>query len=321
MEVCRALALRRVAVFVPLLLSIGTESGAVHADSGTEATRPTTWLPGPARAISRATSASRDTVALEYAYGPRAQASIGAESGLLESRAPDAIWRLGLYAMVGLESAIKRRLFPPSELWRGLVGVSLALELPLVARGYFPPGSTFELGLVVGHESDHFTVPQTQPPPAARGIRYGGGGNFIAADAAVRLHAGPEVTITVRLQDRVYVSSFGLLQSRSASDSIARDLHDGLVNAPGTDVVVRWRATTTAQPQLAVFAEHLFSHRFVGHPSAPDGNFVRAIGGVVFPGAAGELEPFVSVDAGNGKGWLIDQSELRASAGVRYAAF
>ena len=82
------------------------------------------WLPGPARAIPRSTSASRDTPVFELAYGPRAQGSIGAEPGLLELRGPGAALRFGMYAMIALENGTGRAVFPPAQLWRGLVGAS-----------------------------------------------------------------------------------------------------------------------------------------------------------------------------------------------------
>src|SRR5262249_26339970 len=116
-----------------------------------------TWLPGPARAIARTTSASRDAAVLEYADGPRAQASLGAEPGLLEVVDGPAAWRLGIYAMACLENGTNPRAFPPSELWRGLVGASFALELPRLARHWLAPFADLELAVVVGHESDHAT--------------------------------------------------------------------------------------------------------------------------------------------------------------------
>ena len=88
-------------------------------------------------------------------------------------------------------------------------------------------------------------------------------------------------------------------------------------DAPGADLIVRWRASRGVQPQLAVFAEHLFAR----DPGVEDGAFFRAMLGVVLPGKVGELEPFGSFDAGNGKGLLIDRREVRISCGLRYAPF
>ena len=278
------------------------------------------WLPGAARGIPRTSSASRDTPVLEYAYGPRAQASIGVEPGVFEVRRTSTVFRFGLYGLVGLENATSDRFFPPGELWRGLVGVSFALELPRLARDWLVPGSSLEVGLVVGHESDHATVASssTLAPPGPLAIPFGGGGDYLAPDIAVRLPAGRAVTITLRLEDRIYFNELPLLVgARTASDVVADDLHEGLVNAPGADLVVRWRAVPWAEPQLAVFAEHLFPHdAFV-----PDGQFLRAMAGVVLPGRVGELEPFASFDGGNGKGLLVQERELRFSVGLRYAPF
>lgn len=290
---------------------------AARADDGRTGA---TLLPGPARGIPRTTSASRDAPVLEYAFGPRAQASVGVEPGLAELRQRSATLRAGMYAMIGVENATSERAFPPGELWRGLVGASVSLELPRLARAWLVRGADLEVSLVVGHESDHATSASSSSlaAPGPWAIPFGGGGNFIAPDVAVVLPAGRAFVVTLRLQDRIYFNQLPLLAgSRVASDVVADGLHEGLLNAPGADLVVRWRAAPWAMPQVAVFGEHLFAHdAFV-----PDGQFLRAVAGVALPGRTGELEPFVSFDGGNGKGLLVQERELRLSVGVRYAIF
>ncbi len=281
------------------------------------ASADSTWLPGPARAIPRTTSASRDTPLLEYAYGPQAQASIGAEPGLVAVRGHDVTGRVALYAMVALENANDQVVFPPSKLWRGLVGLSFSLELPRAARAWLGPGSDLELTALLGHESDHSSSLGGLDAPSPTVIPNGGGGNFVSLDAAAGLRAGP-FAFTVRLQNRAYFNALlSIVGARSDSDTVASLLHEGLVDAAGADLVVRWRATVGAQPQLGVFAEHLFAR----DRGVADGAFFRAMLGVVFPGRVGELEPFGSFDAGNGKGLLVDRRETRLSVGVRYAPF
>jgi hypothetical protein len=279
-----------------------------------------TWLPGADRALPRSTSASRDAPVLEYAYGPRAQASIGAEPGLLEVRRPASTLRIGFFALVGLEDSMSRRVFPPGELWRGLVGASVALELPSLARAWLVAGGDLEIGLLVGLERDKASAASSPSlsPPGPLAIPFGGGGAYLAPDVAVRLPVGRAVTITMRLQDRVYFNELPLLVgARVASDAVADGLREGLLNAPGADLIVRWRVAAWALPELSIFGEHLFAHdAFV-----PDGQFLRVLAGVVLPGRVGELEPFVSFDGGNGKGLLIQERALRLSAGVRYALF
>jgi hypothetical protein len=276
-----------------------------------------TWLPGPARAIPRTTSASRDTPAFEYAYGPQAQASIGAEPGLVAATGPSVGGRFGLYAMVGLENANDYVVFPPSKLWRGLVGFSGAFDFPRLARAWLGAGADLEITAVLGHESDHSSSTGGLDPQAPTTIPGGGGGNFLSVDVAASLPAGP-LLFTVRLEDRVYFNAFaGIAGARSASDSVASVFHEGLVDAAGADLIVRWRASPGLQPQLAVFGEHLFAR----DPGVEDGAFFRAMLGLVLPGKVGELEPFGSFDAGNGKGLLIDRREARVSLGVRYAFF
>jgi hypothetical protein len=311
--------MRRRAV-VALALAMGAGAMAVCVPRGARADVETVWLPGPARAIPRTASASRDAAVFEYAYGPRAQASIGLEPGVLELRRPWLVTRFGLYALAGLENATNTRVFPPGELWRGLVGVSFAWELPAAARAWLLPGGTLELGLVVGHESDHATASSSSAlePPGPRTIPFGGGGNFVAPDVAVRLPAGRAVTIDLRLADRVYFNALPLLVgARVASDAVAGALHEGLASAASVDVVVRWRALSWAHPIFAAYAEHLFARE----PFVDDGGFLRVMAGVALPGRLGEVEPFGSFDAGNGKGLLVERRELRLSVGVRYAPF
>lgn len=310
--------MRRAARAVAAVACAGALAVA-HPARAEDAPPRVTFLPGAARGIPRRSSASRDTPVLEYAYGPRAQASIGLEPGILTVRRASATWRYGLYAMAGLENATDGRVFPPGELWRGLVGASVALELPRLARAWLVPGSDLEIALVVGHESDHATAASTStlPPPGPYAMPFGGGGDFLEPDVAVWMPAGP-LSITVRLRDRIYFNSLPLIAgARPLSDDIADGLHEALVNAPGADLVVRWHASRWAMPQLALFGEHLFAH----DAFAADGQFVRAMAGLVLAGRAGEAEPFVSFDGGNGKGLLVQQRALRFSVGVRYAPF
>ena len=50
---------------------------------------------------------------LAVAFGPRAQASVGAEPGFLEVRRRAATFRFGMYGLVALENATANRVFPP----------------------------------------------------------------------------------------------------------------------------------------------------------------------------------------------------------------
>jgi hypothetical protein len=255
-----------------------------------------TWLPGAARTIVRTTSASRDTPLFEYAYGPRAQASIGAEFGLLTASRAAFTAHLGMYAMLALENATSEKAFPPAELWRGLVGISASIAADELARRILGRGSALELSLVLGHESDHALAFHQDPGPFD--IPSGGGGNFLAPDMAARLPVGMGGDVTLRLQDRIYVNG-------------------ALTQAPGADLVLRVRPLPWAQPTLALFGEHLFPH----DPEARSSFFARALLGVALPGRVGEVTPFLSGDVGSGKGLLINRHEARFSFGVRYAAF
>lgn len=254
------------------------------------------WLPGAARTIARTDSASRDTPVFEFAYGPRAQASIGAEPGVFALRGTALSARLGVYGMVCLENGTSEDVFPPHELWRGLVGLSAALSSDWLARRWFGPRSRIEIVFVAGHESDHEDDFRQTPGP--RDIPFGGGGDFLAPDLAVRLPLGQRADVTVRLQERFYVKG-------------------PLAHAPGADLVVRVRLGPVVQPSLAIFGEQIIAD----DAQARDTFFARALLGIGFRGTAGVLGPFASFDIGAGKGLLINRREARFSAGVRYAPF
>ena len=253
-----------------------------------------TWMPGPARALPRTESASRDALVLEYAYGPRAQGSIGAEFGFLRLTTRNVSVWLGLHAMVALENAEGEAAFPPAELWRGVVGISSTLSFDRPAQRWLGPGGGLEVGLALTHESDHGDLDEERP---ARGLQNGGGGDWVTPDIAVRIPLVKALRLTLRLQDRVYVRG-------------------DLVHAPGGDVILRWAASKPAHVALALFGEGL-----IARGDARNGYFARGMLGLVLPGAIGEVTIFGSIDAGNGKGLLVNRRELRFSAGIRYAPF
>jgi len=253
------------------------------------------WLPGPARTIARTTSASRDAPLLELAYGPRAQASIGMEPGFLSIATSQWTVHVGGYAMIALENGVSRIAFPPNETWRGLVGLSASVSADALARRWFGRGASLELSLVLGHESDHYSGHDS--PVLLPGALSNVTGDFVAPDVALRAPLG-RFLVTARLSDRAY-------------------LRGALVDAPGADLGLRLRVHPLVQPTLALYGEHIFPREAGAH----GGFFGRALAGVGFVGRLGEVTPFISGDAGNGKGVLVSRREARFSGGIRYAPF
>lgn len=271
------------------LFALVFTTNRAHAE---EPPRPLGWLPGAARAVSRSQSASRDTPTFEYAYGPRAQGSLGGEIGLFGARGRWTSFRLGAYAMIALENVDETQPFP-REYWRGLVGVSASLALDAFARAAFGRSSAAEITLVLGHESSHRT---DQPSPfdtltfSTRGQL-----NFASLDAAARFPLGGWGEAEIRFTERLFVGSI-------------------FTHAPSFDLDLRWRALTWLQPTLAIFGEHFFA----GDADDDDCYFARARVGAALPGRLGELMPFVSGDAGCGKGLLVTRREAHVGAGFRY---
>jgi hypothetical protein len=267
-------------------------------------------LPGNAREISRSSSASRDTPALEGAYGPASQSSVGLEFGTVRLHWEGISVRLGVHFLVALENHDKGILagmpFVASQLWRGLWGSSLAFTSRSLARRLFGPRGALEVTTLFGHETAHAdadfrdTHPGFADAPRRGDIRDGGQGNYFQHDLAVRLAPTSSLDLVVRAQDRIYIT--GLMR-----------------HAPGLDLVLTWRLLPELQPMVAVFAERLLVNP--GENAARNGGFARVMLGAVLPGKLGAVTPFLSLDGGNGKGFLVNQRELRGSFGLRYSPF
>lgn len=253
-----------------------------------------TWLPGSARLIPRTTSASRDTPALEFAFGPKAQGSLGAEFGILEKQWREMSLRFGMYGMIALENDTEEIIFP-REYWRGLVGFSLAYSPDALARAWFGKGSAIELGVVFGHESDHHTDAPLNVDELAYSLY--GQLNFLQHDIALRVPMGGIGDVSIRFLDRLFAGS-------------------GYSHAPGFDLHVRFRPLEWLNPVVSVFGEHYFASA-----EGADCYFGRAMTGIAFVGVFGELTPFASFDAGCRKGLLFERREAAVSGGFRYAPF
>ena len=269
------------------------EPSSDRASDPNDLERGFSWLPGDARVVSRRASASRDTPIVEYAFGPQAQGSLGAEFGVFGQRWPDLSLRFGMYAMIALENWQETIVFP-REYWRGLIGFSLATSLDQLARDLLGPGSALELTLVIGHESDH----RTDAPVGldALELLQVGQVNFATHELAAQLPLGSVGRLQVRVQERLIVGS-------------------AWSHAPAADLGLRFFALDWLQPVVNLFGEVIVSGD-AGIASCP---FARAMAGTALVGVFGELTPFVSLDTGCGKGLLYEERGSHVSGGVRYS--
>jgi hypothetical protein len=275
-------------------------------------------LPGAPRALPDDLSASRDAALLEYAYGPRAQLSVGQDVGVAARRG-DVSFHLGVSALAALEDS--RSSGPiPDEVGRLLAGIAATWSFDRWARARLGAAGMLELGVGLGLERDRelrsAETDRPVPPERPGDIPFGGGGNWVAFDAGVRLGLAPRWTLTARLRERVFMSGWPLIfGARAASDAVADSIGDGLAHAPSLDVRLVWAVRARVQPFLSAYVEGLFPQDETAHASY----FVRGLLGVALLGAAGEAVPFVSLDAGSGKGLLVNRHELRLSVGLRHA--
>jgi hypothetical protein len=297
---------------------LGGGAGVARAQSPVQPDgRRWVWLPGVPRALPWSLSASRDAPVLEYAYGPRAQLALGHDLGIVERRGPVS-FHLSVAALAALEDS--RAHGPlPMEVGRLRAGLAATLAFDRWAQRRLGSAGLLEVGLALGAERARALVASEtdRPVPAARpgDIPFGGGGNWLELDVAIRLGLRPRWTLSIRVVERVCWSAWPLLAgARAASDAVADFTGDGLAHAPSLDVTLAWAVRPWLRPLLSAFAEGLFPQ----DQSADASYFVRALLGVGLRGAAGESIPFVSFDAGSGKGLLINRHEVRFSAGVRH---
>jgi hypothetical protein len=267
-------------------------------------------LPLTPRAISLDDSASRDAPVLELAYGPTLQLSLGGEMGLEHKPRGAADYRFLLSVLGAFE--VKTAGTPPPSYFRGIAGIAgaYALKPPAGLGGIVEITAGF-----AGAWATTLGIPDPIPP--LDGIPFGAGGLYAQADVAWRRDFGAW-EVTIRIDERVDVPTWLLIfDQRFIADAIADAISDGLTNEPSVDFVLRWRLTPRLQPLLSLHGDVLFPW----DPIDRIGFFGRALLGLGIHTAAGEAIPFLSLDAGNGQGLLVNEQRVRFSGGVRYAFF
>jgi hypothetical protein len=144
------------------------------------------WLSGPSREISIADSASPDAPVSSYAYGPRAQASLGGDVALYTLRGSSSTLRLGGDALVAFEDAARHTVVP-GETLRTSFEISGAWALTDFATRAFGPGRELELSLALGR---HSALPMTDFTLGdsfhSDDVPFGAGGNYVGLDGAFR---------------------------------------------------------------------------------------------------------------------------------------
>ena len=283
---------------------------------GVSLTRPlhAEWLPGPSRALSFADSASPDAPVTSYAYGPRARASLGGDWALVGKNGRASDVRLGGSALVVIEDAEHRAVFP-SQTLRTVLELSLAWAFPGHGAGARASTRTFELGLVLGRTSSEPLAGYVlSDRHHADDVPFGAGGSYLGADGAFRARCLPKLTLTSRLGLRLFMNALpDLVGQREASDIIADFAHEGAEAASRFELALRWAPSDAAQPLLALYADSIVAH----DDSAKPLWLGRALLGVALAGRAYELTPFVDVEAGHGQGVLVNRTELRWGGGLR----
>lgn len=270
------------------------------------------WFDGAARALPLDLSASRDAPVFEIAYGPRAYGSFGIAPAILSSGGKESGSCLGFSAALTWESDGQSTLGP--LLTRDLETLSLASA----TRDVLMDGSTFELVTSIGHEGAHQDRAAVIDGYRTTDIPFGAGGWFLGVDVALRLRPSRRLTLTSRLGERIFVNAFPLwVGEREVSDHVADALGEGTIHAPFFALEARHRTSRSWHALASVWGETFVAH----DDSARDAVLVRALVGAASPVKIGEFVPFLSGEAGNGKGFFVNRRELRLSLGVRLVLF
>lgn len=275
------------------------------------------WLPGPSHAISTADSASPDAPVTGYAYGPRAQVSLGGDLALFSVPARAFTFRLGGSALVAFEDGA-RHVPLPGETVRSAFELSAAWELEDFAARALGPGKELELSLSLGRRS---ALPMTDFTLADRyhtdDVPFGAGGDYLGAEIAFRAPLGSRFSETSRLGFRAYANAFpDLVGARVASDLVADSLHEGAEYQAWFELGARFHAAGWAEPLARLYVELIEAH----DDSAKSLFLARLLVGCALPGRSLELTPFTAFEAGHGPGILVNRTELRWSGGIRLYA-
>jgi len=275
------------------------------------------WLSGPSREISVADSASPDAPVTSYAYGPRAQGSVGGDLALLELDTSGLTFRLGGSALVAFEDAARHAALP-GETLRTSFELSAAWALTQFAARAFGPGRELELSLALGRRSalpmTDFTLGDHYHP---NDVPFGAGGDYLSTEVALRSALGSGLATSCRLGLRAYTNAFpDLFGAHAASDYVADTLREGGEYQASAELGVRLRASSWAEPLARLYLDLLVPHDDTAKTLA----LARLLVGVALPGRGLELTPFTAFEAGHGEGILVNRTELRWSGGVRLYA-
>ena len=270
------------------------------------------WLPGDAREVSRSSSASRDTAAVEAIVAPRFSVTLGTELGLVAWHESGLTLRGGALALFGLESQTRSKQLLPapggdSNLWRGILGYELALSFDRFAQLALGKHGGLEVALGYYHESDHHTAsndpitPGLVPDhPDLRGRPQIG--NSLSADFASRVQAG-SLEVVLRHQSKLFVNG-PATETTPFQAGIAQEL-----------VLQLHQALPGVTPFWSSVVEVLLAK---GRAAPRD---FRTLLGVSLPGVKGELRLYASFDTGAEKGLLISERQTALGAGFRYTPF
>ena len=275
------------------------------------------WLTGASRAISCVDSASPDAPVTSYAYGPRAQATLGGDLAFYRRLQQNSGFRWGGSALLAFEDATRHAPLP-GETLRSAFELSLAWSWTDFAARALGPNRELEWTIALGR---HSALPIGDYTLGDRyhsdDVPFGAGGGYLATDVALRAPFAGRGSTFVRLGARAYTNlAPDLVGAHEASDLIADSLHEGAKYQALLELGLRYSASPRLEPLLGLYFDLIAPHDDQAKMLA----LARLLVGAALPGQSWELTPFTAVEVGRGEGIAVNRSELRWSGGVRLYA-
>jgi hypothetical protein len=273
-------------------------------------------VPGNARAISHALSASRDNATPGYDFTPRQVQRGGLDFAFLGYKFPRHTLRLGFFGLMEIQSDEEN---PEPwllgrqnvSIWRGVWGFSSALSFDSFAQKHWGERANVEFAVDVRHESSHCTYGWMWDYEDVPDV-----GNFIMPEIAVR-YPWQRFDIDLRYQ---YKHFFEVIET-AGFEQCDEAYRSGI----GGDFVVRYHSDRRLDPFASTFYEYAWGNRTQRYVSVyvptPDFYLFRQLAGVIIKGKAANLHLYTSWSIGHDKGLLAFHEDRLWGWGIRIDVF
>jgi hypothetical protein len=272
---------------------------------------------GGSHALPQGDSASPDAPASFVSYGPRMDAGLGLDLGVLVLQGYASTFRLGLVALVAFANTTSSAPVA-GDIVRTQFALGPSWSLDRWAREHWGARGVLDFGVSLGRRSAFATEGYWLQDEVRQGdVPFGAGGGYLGFSAEARQTLSPVWDLSSRWSFRGYTNAWpDWFGAHEVADGVADALYEGASSQASIDVGLRWHWRETVQPVLWFYGDLIDGH---------DDNArllwltKLQLGGAI---AADKLEwlPFTALEAGHGAGLLVNRTELRLNLGVKLYA-